>query len=644
MRISADSRYRLYINGAFVAFGPSRCYPWYQCIDAHEIDSLLKPGRNVIAVLVYQPGYSYFSYVHRRQAGLLVEIMIDGESILVSNTAWKVSRDKSYSSCVPRLSIYGAGQEHRDLRQSDNWTAVDYDDNDWPSACVCADIGQPPWNELQERPAITFEQELKQVQQIEVREGNIRDLQTEDLSLGDPHEIARQGYSSSRPIQQPFSDLADDCVRLYVYDTGHSQVGWAHVEINGAQGGETVLISYLEKGQPGNWIIPDPQTYCRVRMTDKYILARGKNTLEPFTPRGGRYLLVALVGPVVSSVQFRVGFRPRRRLLVFKQSSDLHDQQLAEIAQMCRRTLQACLQDTLIDCPWREQAHWTGDGAVSGRVIAECCGQTEPLRRMLELASQGAAPDGILPGVTPSEAWAYVVPSFNFSWVEGLFNYFEITRDGSFTEFCWPTLERMLIRFSQDIAADGLIRSQPGRRFFLDWATLSTDEPNAFYNLRYLYALQLAAALAGHLDRRDNQKQWGQQADRLSKSIKRAFYHDGRWYDQINSDDQSQHVIAIGVLTGLIQGSEAKMLLDLATATSLEQTHDPLILASPYMHFYLFEALKKLKRQSDIVNIIRFRWGRWLDRGAVTTWENWDIDFPDGSACHSWSAYPLLYI
>ena len=100
----------------------------------------------------------------------------------------------------------------------------------------------------------------------------------------------------------------------------------------------------------------------------------------------------------------------------------------------------------------------------------------------------------------------------------------------------------------------------------------------------------------------------------------------------------------MGVLTGLIEDAAADELMDQAVATSLEQTAKPLVLASPYMHYYLFEALASLDRREDILAIIRFRWGRWLDQGAVTTWKNWEIDFSDGSACHGWSAHPLLYL
>jgi hypothetical protein len=641
--ISADSRYRLSINGETLAFGPARSYPWRQCVDQHDIGKFLRQGDNVIAVCVYQPGYSHFSYVHRAQAGMLVDLAIDEEPKFVSDSSWKASTDASYSQQVPRISIYGAGQEHRDMRKTDNWTAIDYDDADWPHARVCASIGQPPWEALQVLPAIDFAEEREELQHVEILEGTTGEREPETLLRVDPHALIRQAYKSSQPGESSPGVEAGQ-IRICVYDTRQSQVGSACVRISNARGGEIVLVSYFEKGQPGSWVISDPETFCRVRMTDRFVLAKGSNTLEPFTPRGGRYLMVAWVGPIRQSLEYKVLFRPRRRRLVLRKIVKQEDSRLNDIAEMCLRALKACAQDAMVDCPWREQAHWTGDGAVTGRIVGEFFGDTQPLRRMLELAVDGAAGDGVMPSVTPSEAHAYVLLAYSFAWVEGLASYYEMTHDSDFINSCWPALQKMLARFWDDRADDGLILSQPGRRYFLDWAELSPHEPSALYNLRFLYALQLATQLAGKLGKASDETSWGQQAEALSENLKSGFFRNGTWYDQLNNVDQSQHVASFGVLTGLIQDAIAGELMDQAVATSLEEADAPFILASPYMHYYLFEALNKLDRREDISSIIRFRWGRWLDQGAITTWENWEIDFPDGSACHSWSAHPLLYL
>jgi len=115
--LSADSRYRLWINGHFVGRGPERSWPTSMAVDVHDIGHLLRPGVNRIAVQVYSPGYSHFAYVHRGAAGLIAWLEAEGTVLLRSGPGWQVLRDRSWSDRVARVSIYGTGVEDRDMTQ-----------------------------------------------------------------------------------------------------------------------------------------------------------------------------------------------------------------------------------------------------------------------------------------------------------------------------------------------------------------------------------------------------------------------------------------------------------------------------------------------------------------------------------------------
>ena len=73
VRITADSRYELYINGVWVGHGPPRAFanPWP--IDEYDVAHLLRDGDNVIAVLVHHFGISTFQYLHE-DPGLLAQL------------------------------------------------------------------------------------------------------------------------------------------------------------------------------------------------------------------------------------------------------------------------------------------------------------------------------------------------------------------------------------------------------------------------------------------------------------------------------------------------------------------------------------------------------------------------------------------
>ena len=104
----------------------------------------------------------------------------------------------------------------------------------------------------------------------------------------------------------------------------------------------------------------------------------------------------------------------------------------------------------------------------------------------------------------------------------------------------------------------------------------------------------------------------------------------------------------LACLIQIIEPAEKERILADIVARSLhpDDGHSPgsMVLASPFMHHYLFEALRQEEQFEQVVEIIRFRWGRWASQDAPTTWENWDVDFPDGSLCHGFSAHPRYHL
>ncbi len=641
IRISADSRYRLFVNGIYVAFGPARSYPHHQCVDVHEVANALRSGDNLIAVLVYQPGYSHYSYVHRGKSGLWLELEVDEQQLLTSDSAWTASIDPCFLSDVQRISIYGAGQEVCDLRQFEPWVELGFNDRMWEAASVSANLGESPWLAMQTAPLKNLVETIEHPERV-------------DLSCApyvpnaDPHEEMRSAFlSEAQPVKQQGAELPavqEDNILLLCYDLGHSQAGSARLLLQGAQGGEKVLISYLEKKIDDRLIFSDPSTYCQMRMTDRVVLAPGQNTYEPFTPRGGRFLLIGVVGPSRAALSLEVEFRARRYPLELNRSATPKDGSLRRIAAMCWRTLQSCALDGMVDCPWREQAVWVGDSAITAAMVAELCNDPRPLKYMLQLASDGATNDGLIPGVVVNESESTVVLAYSFAWVEGLSQYLTLTGDVEFIRQMWNRLATMLRRFQDDLDSDGLLRPQPSRRQFLDWADLPASDPSCIYNLRYLYALQLASSLASQIDRSDDAQKWSQWAKSLAAAIRQTFWHRDKWFDDLQRTSRSQHAAAFLTLTKLVDGDESLRLLREAVARSLDERDNALVLMSPYMHYYLFMALEQLGQADDILRIVKHRWTVWLEQDARTTWENWEVDFPDGSQCHAWSAHPLLFI
>ena len=134
MRITADSRYTLYVNSEFVGQGPVREWPSHWRYDEYDLQPYLRRGENVIAVLVNHWGDGNFQYVHVFPA-------------CWPNWTWMAMRfppircggrlsTRRTSRSLCGLAASKGSKNFFDGRLDDGWTRLDYDDASWPRAAV----------------------------------------------------------------------------------------------------------------------------------------------------------------------------------------------------------------------------------------------------------------------------------------------------------------------------------------------------------------------------------------------------------------------------------------------------------------------------------------------------------------------------
>src|ERR1700677_1951235 len=110
VHVSADNRYRLWVNGRPVCSGPARGDLQHWNFETVDIARYLQPGQNTLAALVWNMGvYAPAAQISNRTAFL---VQGDGKEEQVVNTGrnWKVVPDSAYHPCATdigaRLGVY----------------------------------------------------------------------------------------------------------------------------------------------------------------------------------------------------------------------------------------------------------------------------------------------------------------------------------------------------------------------------------------------------------------------------------------------------------------------------------------------------------------------------------------------------------
>ncbi|MDH3252344.1 MAG: family 78 glycoside hydrolase catalytic domain, partial [Ignavibacteria bacterium] len=231
IRVTADSRYQLFINGVRVARGPARCDRRWQCVDRWDIAGYLTPGKNVFTALVHHYGEWTFSYM-LGHGGFLAEAQVeltDGSMMTVAtDESWRVKAARTWERNLPRMSIQLGYPEVYDAREEiGEWQQPGFDDAGWEQATVVGAPGMEPWPDFLPRgiPAM-LEQPVRPERVIESGEVG-------GITAGHYVDLLRVVWSTSNavaylatyiwsPQGDGYFDIhagSQDAIKLWVNDT-----------------------------------------------------------------------------------------------------------------------------------------------------------------------------------------------------------------------------------------------------------------------------------------------------------------------------------------------------------------------------------------------------------------------------------------
>lgn len=645
IKISADSRYKLYVNGHYVGKGPVRSGEGYTYFDTHSVADLLGKGKNVIAVLAHHIGESTRSYIPRRP-GLIckVEIAVGAETIeFGTDETWKVRRAAEWTNSGSRLNSQLGFQEVYDANGAlEGWNEVKFSEKGWDNAIAVGEAPGLPWGELFARQIPQLREETILPRAV-VGSYNSPDVTRDASPVSTPDLMAASELSvlkagDAKRTETLLADVGTAEIRTprgdrgvaIILDFGREVFGNVEVGIAGSGTG-CIDLGYGEALLEGH-VKPN---IGDTRYTDRILLKKGKLAWQSFEPRAFRFLQIEFrrcsKPVVIDHIRVNQTTYPVEQTGRFECS----DRLLNDIWDAGALTAQLCMEDTFIDCPWRERAQWWGDARVLSRSAYYAFDDTRLLAQGLRQIASSQGKDGSLLGLYPSGE-DMPTPDFALLWVFSILDYFGFEDDPELVRELYPAVEALLEWFARYENNDGMLENVPGT-LLIDRAELERKGELTSLNCLYYQALRVASALASISDNLEAGQAYLDKADRLKVVInkfmyipRRGLYAEGR-VDGKLVEKFSRQTNTFAALFDIADQYQKSGIFRVLSNGSLPEV------ATPYFGSYYLEALYSIDAHDRALDYIRRKWGEMIKADSMTLWERFS---QEGALCHGSATCP----
>ena len=656
IRVSADSRYVLWLNGHRIGLGPYPDFPAHRKYDSFDVTELVVLGDNQLAVLVNHFGEDSSVYC-LGEPFLFYEALAEGETLCRcgSETLCRQAPDYHSGPCE-RVSSQLSFSFRYDARSYDGWNRSGYCPGaDWMRAVNRPEVqlARRPIEDMVILPPalsrITAQGLFKNADILTEQDRSGLRMHRAFLSAREPNSILRRKDAPVEITEDGLFFVSDDPGSDGVYllvDLGQEECGYLLLDAD-LPCGTRVDIGYGEH-------LDD----LRVRSATE---AAERNFAAVYTAPGGRFCFTHLLKPVgcryiqlhlhsAAGTLYAATLLPERYPATEKLPPVLPDALHAKIYETCLHTLRLCMHEHYEDCPWREQALYALDARSQMLCGYYAFQGFDYPRQALRLLAEGLREDGLLELCAPAKV-RITIPAFSLAWVLALGEYRRFSGDAAFAQEMRPVAERILDTFRQRLE-NGLLPCfrEPEYWNFYDWAegldggeilreiaiAPTLDAPlNAFYAL----ALQSAADLYG-----GEYRAWARD---INACLFERFYDDGNGLLATficSGSGERRHHCQLTQSLAICCGAVPEAHLDgILTALATNVNLVPLTL--PHYIFKYDALMTRPEQWRDTVRWdIERVWGGMLFRGATSFWETeqggWAFENA-GSLCHGWSAVPI---
>jgi hypothetical protein len=636
IHVSADNRYRLFINGRQVCAGPARGSLSYWRYESLDIAPYLSIGSNVIAAEVFNLGihrpvaqFSHQTAFILQAEGRLGDLINTGH-----NANWKVYENRAFRAIpvtrdmVRKYYVAGPCDSIYAERYPRNWEQLCFNDAEWEEPLtVTLGVGRGymhgvPWL-LIARNIPLMEESMEEINNL-IRVDN-KEFPTPFLQAGKAFLIPPRSK------------------QVLLLDNTRLTVGYP--VLTTSQGaGSTIKVIYSEAlynpdGSKGNR--NDTHGKHIEGYFDVFLPDGRENVFRPLWIRTFRYIQLEIETasePVVIHDYYNIF-----TAYPFLQNAGFacDDSLLSRIWEVGWRTARLCAGETYMDCPYWEQLQYLGDTRIQALISLYNSGDDRLMRNALQLADQSRIPEGLTLGRGPSYI-PQVTPPFSLYWIAMVHDYFMHCPDDEFIRQFLPGMQGVLTWFENRMARNDLLGPLDWFNF-TDWtrgfqvgvpAGADTGH-SALISLNYAYALERASVLFSHFGHLDLARKYKDRATEIRQAVFGLCWDPERGLiaDTPEKTIFSQHTNILAILTDAISPEKHKVLMEKILGDS------SLIQTTIYYKFYLFEALKKAGLGDRYISLLG-PWSEMLSKG-LTTFEEGDYD--ERSDCHAWGSSPCYH-
>jgi len=640
VHVSADNRYRLFVNGTAISAGPARGDLPHWRFETVDIAPYLHSGKNVLAAQVW----NFAEYAPVAQMMYKTAFILQGdterEAVVNTNRDWKVFVNTAYSPTWKERSepgqyqVVGPGDRVDGVLYPWGWTEADYNDDTW-----CAPVGLgngtprgfhdagmkwlltprsiPPMEETKQRIPI-----IRKSEGINADDGFIRGekdlvipansqgtilLDQSFLTIGYPEIVVSKGQGSKLTILYAEALFDKNNNKGNRNDIAKRKIfGFYDVFI--PDGGENRLFRPL-------WL-----------RTWRYIQLEIETAAEPLVIHDLYGIFTAY--PFVEKAEFAGS-----------------DPSLGKIWETGWRTARLCAGENYFDCPYYEQLQYVGDTRIQALISLYVTGDDRLMRNAIRHFDDSRIPDGLTASRYPSET-PQIIPPFSLFWVAMIHDYWMHRPDTEFVGEFLIGIQGVLDWYEKHIDATGMLGPMPFWNF-VDWPNEwawntvtaiggvpggAEDGNSSILTLQFAYTLNLAAELFDAYQKPAVAAHYRQLSASVIAATRNLCRDEGRsiYADTPEKKEFSQHANIMAVLSGLETGGQAKNLLQ-----NIIQDKS-LIQCTLYYRFYLIRAMKKAGLADLYVDHLQY-WRDMINIGLTTFAERPE---PSRSDCHAWSASP----